>query len=363
MRTDRQMSISSGTEKSGSAIKARKIMRALMSALSVAVLAVGGNAAHAVDPDYPLARLPILPRPTPVAVEQLATFTEFAPGVGVIMGQAVALTGTLIIDQGPVDGLEVLACLATGKTHESLIRLDAASGQLVKAACIAALGLTDGIPAPEGTGFPARGTPLQVILEWELLDTPGSWKSVDASEMIRDRLTDQPYAAVPFIYTGSRFLVIDEVAPDGRPVKQERFMLDNTKSVINLVDEPDALLASPSPGAGFDKHFEVYSRICPPTKSKVRIILRKTTLPLTLAMDAGGVLLHNGQPLDDAALQHVLNQYYGAAAQPALRAVAIAVHPNTPREHDQAARDRILRLAAAAPCWVIPVYVLSAQQP
>jgi hypothetical protein len=332
-------------------------------AMGMLLAGIFSSAIYAVDPDYALARLPVLPRPKPVPVESLTIFKEFAPGVQIIMGQAVALTGTLIIDQGPVDGLEVLACLATGKTHESLVRLDAANGQLVKAACIAALGLTDGIPAPEGTGFPARGTPLQVILEWELLDAPGTWMSADASVMIRDRLTDQPYAAVPFIYTGSRFLVIDEAAPDGRPVKQERFMLDNTKSVINLVDEPDALLASPSPGAGFDKHFEVYSRICPPAKSKVRIILRKATLPLTLDMDAGGVLLHQGQPLDDAQLQKILMQFYGGTAQPALRAVAIAVHPNTAREHDKAARDRILRLAAAAPCWVVPVYVLSAMQP
>jgi hypothetical protein len=309
---------------------------------------------------YPLLALPELPKVKPVAIPAPTPLKEFAPGVLVAIGESVALTGTIIIDQGPVDGMEVLACLATGKTHESLVRLDAANGQLVKAAFIAALGVNDGVPAPEATGHPARGTPLQVLVEWESPDAPGTWKAVAASCLIRDRLTDKGYPPLPFIYTGSRFLVVDETAPDGRPVKQERFMLDNTKTVVGIVDEPDALIASPSPGAGYDKHFEANSAICPPVGTKARLVFRKTTLPLTLALDAGGGLAHEGKMLDDAALDALLASQYGGTATPALRAVAVVVAPGAPRDQDVAARTRILASAARARAWVVPVYQLAA---
>ncbi len=332
--------------------------------LSVLLLAVGGpGALCAGEAPYPLLALPDLPRAKPANITAPTAPTalkEFAPGVLVAIGDRVALTGSIIIDQGPIDGMEALACLATGKTHESLVRLDAASGQLVKAAFIAALGLDkDGTPGTERTGHPGRGWPLKVVIEWEALDAPGTWKAIDASCLIRDRYTDKGYPPLPFIYTGSRFLVVDETAPDGRPVRQERFMLDNTKSVVGVVDEPDALIASPSPGAGVDKHFEANSSICPPAGTKARLVFRKTTLPLTLVMDASGGLTHAGMALTDAALDALLMTHYGAGATPTLRAVAVQVDAATPRDHDIVARTRILAAAARAKAWVVPVYQLA----
>jgi hypothetical protein len=336
------------------------ILRHLLPGLLL--VAVGGlSVLQAGDAPDPLLALPELPKVKPTAIAVPTTLKEFAPGVLVAIGESVALTGTVILDQGPVDGLEVLACLATGKTHESLLRLDAANGQLVKAAFIAALGLTDGMTAPESSGHPGRGTALRIVVEWESLDAPGTWHAVDASCLIRDRITDKAYPALPFTYTGSRFLVVDETAPDGRPVRQERFMLDNTKSVVGIVDEPDALIASPSPGANTDKHFEVNSAICPPAGTKARLVFSKTTLPLTLVMDASGGLRADGAgaALDDAALDALLLKHYGTGSTPALRAVGVQVDAATPRDHDITARLRILAAAARAKAWVVPVYLLA----
>lgn len=330
------------------------------------LLVMGGLCAlHAGDAPDPLLALPELPKVKPTAIAAPSALKEFAPGVLVAIGERVALTGTIILDQGPVDGLEVLACLATGKTHESLLRLDAANGQLVKAAFIAALGLSDGVTAPESSGHPGRGTALRIVVEWESLDAPGTWHAIDASCLIRDRITDKPYPALPFTYTGSRFLVVDETAPDGRPVRQERFMLDNTKSVVGIVDEPDALISSPSPGAGFDKHFEVNSAICPPAGTKARLVFSKTTLPLTVFMDASGGLHADGAgpALDDAALDALLAKHYGGSTTPALRAVGVQVDAATPRDHDITARLRLLAAATRAKAWVVPVYLLPAKTP
>lgn len=331
----------------------------LLTLALLALASVSGPALSAGEAHDPLKSLPTLPRPKPVAIAAPTPLKEFAPGVLVAIGERVALTGTIILDQGPTDGLEVLACLATGKTHESLVRLDAANGQLVKAAFIAALGLNDGIPAPESTGHPARGTPLRVVIEWESLDAPGTWFATDASSLVRDRLTDQAYPALPFTYTGSRFLVIDETSPDGRPVRQERFMLDNTKSVVGIVDEPDALLASFSPAAGFDKHFEVNSGICPPAGTKARLVFSKATLPLMLTEDASGALTADGAVVDDAALEALLTKHFGAASQPTLRAVGVQVDSATARDRDVAVRLRIMAAAARAKVWAVPVYVLT----
>jgi hypothetical protein len=251
----------------------------------------------------------------------------------------------------------VLACLPTGKTHETLIRLTAASGQLVKATAIATLGLDDGVPAPEATGQPGRGTPLRVLVAWQSPDQPGQWLAIDGSSLIRDRNTDKPYPALPFVYTGSRILEVDETGVDSKPVKRKRFMLDSTKSVIDVVDEPDALMASPFPSAGSDKHFEAYGAICPPAGTPVKLVITRAELALTLALKADGGLTAGGALLDDAALQALLAKHYGDGATPALRALGVTVGAGVPREQDVAARARILAAAAAAKAWVVPVFV------
>lgn len=336
--------------------------RPLLSTVLIAVLgfaSLGGlKASEAPTLPNPLMALPQLPRAKPKIIPAPTALKEFAPGVVVSIGQAVALTGTVIIDQGPVDGLEALACLTTGKTHESLVRLDAANGQLVKAAFIAALGVTDGMSAPEYTGHPGRGLPLRVMIEWESSDIPSTWHAIDASSLIRDRTTDKGYPALPFIYTGSRFMMVDENAPDGRVQRKERFMLDNTKTVVGIVDEPDALLASPFPGAAVDKHFEVFSAICPSAGSKVRLVFTKITLPLILKMNASAELFVADLPVSDVALEALLTKHYGQGAEPELRAVTVLVDRATPRDQDIIARARILAAAAKAKAWVVPVFQL-----
>ena len=333
--------------------------RTVLLVVLLALLLATGAPLSAGDAPDPLLALPALPKPKPVLLTVVPEGREVAPGIAIGAGKpaALMLAGTLIIDQGPVDGLEVMACLPTGKTHESLVRLTAASGQLIKATAIATLGLDDGVPAPEALGHPGRGTPLRVVVAWQSPDQPGQWLAIDASSLIRDRNTDKPYPALPFIYTGSRILEVDETGLDSKPIKRKRFMLDSTKSVIDVVDEPDALMASPFPGAGTDKHFEAYSAICPPAGTAVKLVITRAELPLTLALKPDGSLSAEDKTLDDATLQSLLAKHYGDGATPTLRALAVTVATTTAREQDVAARTRILAAAAAAKAWVVPVFV------
>jgi hypothetical protein len=304
----------------------------------------------------PLSALPTVARVRPQAVEEAAG-DELAPGIRRVRGRHVALEGVMNIDQGPVDGLEVLACLKDGKIHETLIRLDTTIGQLVKAACIESLGLTvDGQPAEEGTGQPARGIAIALEVQWR---GDQGWLGVPASALVRDRVTDTPYPALPYVWTGSRFLTLHGSGPDGQPAARQQFMLDSTKSVAVNFDEPDALFASPFPGAVNDTRFETNSSICPPPGTRIRLVVRRCELPLTLALADDARLSHAGQVLDDAALSALLAAHYGAGAKPALRALGVQVERATNRRQDIAARTRLLAAAANAKAWVVPVFVVS----
>lgn len=307
----------------------------------------------------PLVRLPVLPKPRPAAASALGEPAAVAPGIATTP-DAVVLDGRTLFESGPVDGLEVLACLEGGKYHESLVRLATGNGQLVKFAIIRVLGLDDGQPAIEGSGVPARGTPVRVLLQWATPEDPARWLELDASCLVRDRISDSAYPPLPFVYTGSRIQTIIETGADGRSVKRDRFMLDNTKSVAVAFDEPDALLASPFPGAEVDQRFEVNSALIPPPGTQVRLVIRRAELPLVLEMDVRGALRSaaDGPALDDDALAAAL-----AAAYPpgwtGLRAVGVRVQdPATDRSHDVAARQRLLAAASAAKAWAVPVFLL-----
>jgi hypothetical protein len=312
-----------------------------------------------------LTALPVLAKPQAQAIPAPSELKEFATGVLILKGgMGVVLNGTVIIDQGPADGLEVFACLQNGKTHESVVRLSAETGPVVKAAFLTFLGLSDGVGAPEDSGLPARGTPLSVTMRWADPDKPGSWLSADASSLVRDRVNDKAYPPLPFIYTGSRFMTVEETGPGGQTVKRERFMLDSTKSVVDIYDEGDALLASPFPGAGYDKHFEVNSGLCPPVGTPIQLAFQRLELPLTLLESPAGDLRRVGQeagpPLTDEALGGLLAAAYGAAGQPGVRAVGVVVGGTTERAKDVATRLRLLKVAVAVKAWVAPVFIPSA---
>ena len=322
----------------------------------VRLLAVEHDAAPApqslptVEADL-LSGLPVLPKPQVRPAPALGPLETLAPGVAISRGNCVVLDGVLNVDQGPTDGLEVFASLKDGKNHESLIKLDTTLGQLVKAACIAALGLGDGQPTDEGSGLPARGTPVMLTMRWQ---SDGATVMVAASSLVRDRVIDRPYPALAWIYTGSRFERIFQNGSDGKPVGREVFMLDATRSIAVNYDEPDALIASPFPGAKLDVRFEANSGICPPAGTPVQLVIEKAGLPIDLILAGDGSLGDGSATLDEAALSACLA---GLAERP-IRVVTVQVDRSVARTHDVMARARIIAAAAAAKTWLVPVFVL-----
>lgn len=330
----------------------RRIPARLALALAAALAAGAGEA-------DPLAALPALPRPT----AQVADRPPFDPTAGVVLdpavrfvaGTRVVLDGAIQVDKGPVDGLEVLACLREGKTHEALVRLGVASGAVVKAAALAAFAPPDGRPAEENRGIPARGTPVRLTLMWK--DEDGAWRWLDAATLVRDRATDRAYPPLPWVWTGSRIQIVTEAMPDGAMVRRERFMLDVTRSIAVNYDEPDALLASPFPPADQDQRFEVNSSVAPPPRTPVHLALTLAETVLDLHLAATGTLSSSGVALDDAALGAALAKAFGAGAAPPHRAVFVRLPAALPDEAVVAARARILAVAAAAQAWTVPLFI------
>jgi hypothetical protein len=191
----------------------------------------------AADVPDPLLALPALPKFQTDRAPALPALTAVAPGIATTT-DAVVLDGVTLFDQGPADGMEVVACLDGGKAHESLLRLLTGNGQLVKFAVIRVLGFDDGVGAPESSGIPARGFPVRLQLRFPDPDDSAQQVIVDVSSLVRDRTIDHAYPPLPFVYTGSRLQTLTETANDGKPVNRERFMLDTTKSVVVSFDEP-----------------------------------------------------------------------------------------------------------------------------
>lgn len=329
---------------------------AVLTILAAAVLTAGAGE----GPPSAIEALPVLPRPRVAEAAPLPALTTMAPGIHISAERRlVVLDGRAQIDQGPADGLELVACLTGGKSHETGITLDTGAAELVKAACIAALGVADGLAPPtQGMHQPARGTPLRVMVRWQDADRPDRQVEVDASCLVRDRLVDRAYPPLPFVYTGSRFLTISVPGSDGQPVQRQQFMFASTRTLLAIFDEPDTLLAAPFPDSWRDHHFEVYSAIAPPAGTPVRLVIAPAELPLTLAAGVDGTLGAGGQALDDDELKALLAKHYGKDAQPVLRAVGVVVTTAHAVDRDEALRTRLLAAAAAAQAWVVPVFVL-----
>jgi hypothetical protein len=188
-------------------------------------------------------------------------------------------------------------------------------------------------------------------------DEDGAWRWSDAACLVRDRRTDRPYPPLPWVWTGSRMLLVSESGPDGKVVRRERFMLDSTRSLAVNFDEPDALLASPFPNANEDARFEVNTAIAPPARTKVWLSLKPAETVLQLRLTPDGQLAGEGPVLDDQALAAVLAGAFGGAATPAHRAVFVRTANGVGDDQVVATRARVLAAAAAAKAWTVPLFV------
>lgn len=276
-------------------------------------------------------------------------------GVGVIRDQAVVLDGTRWIDSGPEEGLAILACLSSGRLHESLVRLVSDDAALLKSAFILAFGWADGATNDPLRGLPPRGVPVRV--EWEWHDEEGATRRIDITCLVRDRTTDRAFPPLPLIYTGSRLGEQRLRTPDGKERMVPSFKLAEHRSLAALFDEHDALLSTPLAFLDNDIDLEVNTRLAPPGRTSGRLIVRPAELLLTLWADEAGNLraAAEGSALDDDDLTALLRKHYRPDGTNPM--CAVAIRPPPVRAGDRALADRLFRCAVGAGCWVLPVFL------
>ncbi len=331
--------------------------------LLICACATDRSQLNAEEQEHPLVKLmrqlPKVPVADPVPSKVSGELTPILPGLKIEKQKRIYLDASVIFDQGPQDGLEAVACMPGGKNHESMLLLTCGNGALIKSLFIANLEVGDGVPSPQDSGLPARGYPVRVVLRWrpDPVMEKDVWVERDMSTLVRDRISKSPFPPLPYVYTGSRFLRQTVKDNNGEERESEIFMLDTTKTLVTNYDEPDTLLASPFPLAGFDIYFEVNSVDSPAEDSKVQLYFERVDLPMKIAMDAQGAFYQGKKLLDEAALIALMTKHFGAKAKPAMFAYSVEVAPKTPREMDVQARQRLLEIAIKAKVWAVPLFM------
>ena len=264
----------------------------------------------------------------------------FGPGIWVSPGTEVVFSGRLVFDQGPEDGLEVVAALKASKLHETLTELDTADALRVLTALIVAFGEPrDGVPPDSLSNLPPRGGPVDITLVWR---TPsGSWNAIPVTSAIRDRHTDRAMVMVPGVYTGGALGTYQ--LPDGSGRVHQAPVLTQAGAVCALYDEENGsplALAVPVPAE--DKRWEANSAILPPVSTPIRLVVtRARALRAFAAADLQGpdfAAWFAGNPL----------------GQPA--SAVVQVSANQPRETDRELQIRMLALAEQRGAQFVPVF-------
>lgn len=159
--------------------------------------------------------------------------------------------------------LEMFACLAGTKEHESVVAVD------VKAfavhAALLALGATPGTSVVFHPEYkPATGPEIEVTVVWK--DEKGKQHSARAQEWVRNQKTGEAMK-YSWVFAGSRFFE-DEVT------KQKIYMAEGG-DFICVSNFPSAMLDLPvaSPQDNADLLFEAFTERIPPRGAQVTLIL------------------------------------------------------------------------------------------
>lgn len=158
--------------------------------------------------------------------------------------------------------LEMLACLAGTKEHESILGVRT-KAQTVHAALLA-VGAETGHPVQFRPKFaPPTGTEIEIEVQW--LDDKGQWQKARAQDWIRDSKTKKPMTQ-PWVFAGSGFWK-DEQGKD--------FYMAESGDFICVSNFTTAMLDIPIESSQSNEGllFEANSEKIPPLGTPVRIVL------------------------------------------------------------------------------------------
>jgi hypothetical protein len=153
--------------------------------------------------------------------------------------------------------IEFFACGKLGKTHESILIVDAEPIYI-----LAALGILDFAPGMnltvEGDPRTPTGAPVDIWVEWNQGDEVVSRR---ARELVWNAFTEQPMQETPWVFTGGR-------------LKNNQFTAQLFHNIIAVYRDPDSLFNHPLPTGTDDRTYRVNTDVIPPKGTRIRLIIR-----------------------------------------------------------------------------------------
>ena len=153
--------------------------------------------------------------------------------------------------------IEFFACGTLGKSHESILILDAEPIHI-----FIALGLLDLVPgrnlAVQGDPHEPKGSQVQIWVEWNR----GNDVSIHtARELVWNAITGQPMQKTHWIFTGGRLI-------------NNQLTSQLYHNLIAVYRDPDSLINNPLPGGTDDSTYRVNTDVIPPKGTKVKVKIR-----------------------------------------------------------------------------------------
>ena len=173
-----------------------------------------------------------------------------------ISKREVTLPGEINIVGGDAN-IEFFACGKLGKTHESILIVDAEPVHILTV--LAALELEPGRNLEvEGDPRIPVGAPVEIWVQWDQGDEVISRR---ARELVWNAFTDQPMQKTPWVFTGGR-------------IKNNQLTSQLFHNIIAVYRDPDSLFNHPLPTGTDDRTYRVNTDVIPPKGTKVKIIIK-----------------------------------------------------------------------------------------
>jgi hypothetical protein len=175
--------------------------------------------------------------------------------------KTVIVAGKVCLREGP---LEMFACPAGTKEHESIVAVD--SKAFILHAALLAAGAQPGQPAQfEPSYSPARGDEIEVQVTWT--DQDGHQRAAGAGDWVRNVATAKPLEH-PWVFVGSGFWTDPETG--------KRYYQAEAGELICVSNFSTAMMDLPIPSSQANDQllYEAFTERIPPLGTKVQLRLR-----------------------------------------------------------------------------------------
>ena len=198
------------------------------------------------------------------AIDSDTTVRKIGDGVYQIGNVTVNVNNREVITTGEINIIsddtiiEFFAVGKLGKTHESLIMLDAEPMHIQVA--LLRLNMDAGMNLTvEGDPHTPQGDPVEIWVEWE---RSGKTIRHRAEELVWNTIGGHPMQQTHWVFTGGRFI-------------RNQFTAQLFHNVIAVYRDPDSIFNHPLPGGKDDRTYRVNTDIVPPKGTSVRVIAQQ----------------------------------------------------------------------------------------